>query len=380
MKLQGNSTTAATSRIKLQDKCTTPSTSTINLSTSADHSIGDFISQNEMGGFSNVLVTLDKSGNIIQCQPLSCEDGHLTSSEIVKVQKKNSTEQSSPDYLQDLTQSVRVDLTNLEPIGKELSSTEYIDDATQGIESTSNQDKNSPSICVDPNQLEEKSKENIKQQYDAVIDRNESTENTRVTSLENEKNHVAPCEEGTLKTTCNEEKVVKGVVHEEDNIQHKKIESNFQRTLDKLRQKLNARSKKENPNKGISVDKEQRKNDHLFGEDYKRLDEDVSELETTDQEIIGEYKFSADDEYEFTQDEEKDIDHEEVVETTISNNKDILKKRHEDNLFDLFLNRNGFEDTKTNEEKDTTSNGKREEENCGFSVQHVPIRTDPKNS
>ena len=187
------------------------------------------------------------------------------------------------------------------------------------------------------------------------------------------KNHVPPCEEGTLKTTCNEEKVVKGVVQEEDNVQHKKIESNFQRTLDKLRQKLNSRSKKENSNKGILVDKEQRKNDHLFGEDYKRLDEDVSELETTDQEIIGEYKFSADDEYEFTQDEEKQIDHEEVVETTISNNKDILKKRHQDNLFDLFLNRKGFEGTKTNEEKDTSPNGKREEENCGFSVQHVPI-------
>ena len=57
-------------------------------------SIGSFISQNEMGGFNNVLVSLDNSGNIIQWQPLSCEHGHLTSSEIVSVQKKNWTEQN----------------------------------------------------------------------------------------------------------------------------------------------------------------------------------------------------------------------------------------------------------------------------------------------
>ena len=74
-------------------KPTRPFTSTMKLPRSGDHSTGSFISQNEMGGFSNVLVTLDKSENIIQCQPLSCEYGHLTSSQIVTVQKNNSTEQ-----------------------------------------------------------------------------------------------------------------------------------------------------------------------------------------------------------------------------------------------------------------------------------------------
>ena len=61
-------------------------------------------------------------------------------------------------------------------------------------------------------------------------------------------------------------------------------------------------------------------------------------METNDQEIIGDYKFSADDEYENTQDEEKKLNVEEVIETTRSNKKNSLKKSHQDNLFDLFLN------------------------------------------
>ena len=56
-----------------------------------------------------------------------------------------------------------------------------------------------------------------------------------------------------------------------------KLKINFQTTLEKLRQKLNARSKKENRNQGFVVDKEERKKDQLFGEEYKRLDENVSE-------------------------------------------------------------------------------------------------------
>ena len=123
IKLQDKRTTASTSTIKLQNKPTTASTSTLKLPTSADHSIGSFISQNEMGGFSNVLVTLDKSGNIIQCQPLSCEDGHLTSSQIVTVQKKNSAEQNvvaAPSNEVKCTTSVGENLKNSDNIGKEL--------------------------------------------------------------------------------------------------------------------------------------------------------------------------------------------------------------------------------------------------------------------
>ena len=389
MKLQGNSTTGSTSRIKLQDKCTTPSTSTINLPTSADHSIGDFISQNEMGGFSNVLVTLDKPGNIIQCQPLSCEDGHLTSSEIVKVQKKNSTEQTP----------VGRD-SNLEGVGKELSSPDYVHDMSGKIQSTSNEDKNGPSVLVDSNRLEENREEHSSNNYDDhyhVMAKNESTENTIITSSENEEHAISPsssdvtieggkkntnftngCENVPLKTAFNEDKMVKAVVHEHDDVSRNV--TNFQTTLDKLRQKLNARSKKENSNQEVVVDKEQTKNE-LFGKEYKVLDEDVSELETTDQEIIGDYKFSADDEYEITQDEEKEIDHEEVVETTRSTNKEkIGKRRHQDNLFEIFANETTCDGEMKNEEKDRSQNGNGEKENLGISVQDVAITKDKNNS
>ena len=430
MKLQGNSTTGPTSRIKLQDKSTTPSTSTINLPTSADHSIGDFISQNEMGGFSNVLVTLDKSGNIIQCQPLSCEDGHLTSSEIVKVQKKNSTEQtpvggysnddkltqsvvgevinlegvgkelSSPDYTDDMTQSVGADLTNFEAIGKELTSPDYVHDVSCKIESTSNEDKNAPSVLVDSNRLEENREEHSSKDYDDhyhVMDTNQSTENTIITSPENEEHRISPsssdvtiqggkkntnftngCENVTLKTTLNEDKMVKAVVRENDDVSRNV--TNFQTTLDKLREKLNARSKKENSNQEVVVDKEQTKNE-LFGKEYKVLDEDVSELETTDHEIIGDYKFRADDEYEITQDEDKEIDHEEVVETTRSTNKEnIGKRRHQDNLFEIFANETSSDRTMKNEEKDRSENGKGQTQNLGILVQDVAITKDKNNS
>ena len=387
MKLQGNSTTGSTSRIKLQDKSTTPSTSTINLPTSADHSIGDFISQNEMGGFSNVLVTLDKSGNIIQCQPLSCEDGHLTSSEIVKVQKKNSTEQTT----------VGRD-SNLEGVGKELSSPDYVHDVSGKIQSTSNEDKNGPSVLVDSNRLEENREEHSYNDYDDhyhVMAKNESTENTIITSPENEEHRISPsssdvtieggkkntnftngCENVPLKTEFNEDKMVKAVVREHDDVSRNV--TNFQTTLDKLRQKINARSKKENSNQEVVVDKVQTKNE-LFGKEYKVLDEDVSELETTDHEIIGDYKFSADDEYEITQDEEKEIDHEEVVETTRSTNKEnIGKRRHQDNLFEIFGNETTCDGEMKNEEKDENENG--EKENLGISIQDVAITKDKNNS
>ena len=147
-------------------------------------------------------------------------------SEIVKVEKKNSTEQSpvggnSND--EKCTHSVAADFTNL--------------DVTHRIQSTSNEDKTPDSICVDSNQLEKKNKENSSPEYDEhdhVIDRNGSTENMIVTSPENEENDVPPCEHVTLKSTSNEEKMVKPVVHEENdvsmnvrNVQQNKIENQF---------------------------------------------------------------------------------------------------------------------------------------------------------
>ena len=397
IKLQEKPTTASTSGIKLQDKPTTASITALKLPTSADHSIGSFISQNEMGGFSNVLVTLDKSGNIIQCQPLSCKDGHLTSSQIVTVQKNNSTEENvvgAPSNEVKSTTSVGGNFKTLDEIGKELSYPDYVPEVTDTIQSTSNEDKTARSVLVDSNRLEDNTKEKGSREYDDhdhAIDRNSSTPNTIITSPENEEHHIPPCssdvrievgkkntnftngsEDVTLKSTSNEEKMVKAVVPEDDdvsinvrNVQKNKMEINFQKTLDKLWQKLNARSKKENSNQEMVLDKEQTKSE-LCGKEYKVFHEDFSELETTDHEIIGDYKFSADDEYENTQDEEKEIDHEEVVETTISNEKNILKKRHQDNLFELFLNVKGCEGTMTNEEDVRSQNGKGEKKDFGL--------------
>ena len=257
------------------------------------------------------------------------------------------------------------------------------------------------------NWLEQNRKEESSREYDDhdnIIHRNQCTENTIRTSPENEEHDIPPsssnvtiqrgkkitnctngCEDVGLKSTSKEENMVKAVVPVDKdvsinvrNVQQNKIETNFQKTLEKLRQKLNARSKKENSNEEMVVDTEQRKNE-LFGKEYKVLDEYASELETTDHEIIGDYKFSADDEYENTQGEETEIDHEEVIETTRSNNNNIPKKSHHDNLFDLFLNVKGSEETMINEEKDTSENGKGETDNFGVSVDHVPIRNNSKD-
>ena len=57
----------------------------------------------------------------------------------------------------------------------------------------------------------------------------------------------------------------------------------------------------------------------------KLTDEDVSDLETTDQEIMGDYKFSADDEYENTQDEENENEKKEP-------NVEKCQKEHENEI------------------------------------------------
>ena len=116
---------------------------------------------------------------------------------------------------------------------------------------------------MDSNQLEDNTKEKGSREYDDhdhVIDRNSSTPNTIITSPENEEHHIPPCssdvtievrkkntnftngsEDVALKTTSNEEKMVKGVVPEDDdvsinvrNVQKNEMEINFQKTIDKL--------------------------------------------------------------------------------------------------------------------------------------------------
>ena len=128
----------------------------MKLPTSADHAIGNLISQNQIGGLSNVLVTLDKSGNIIHCQPLSCEDGHLTSTEIVMVQKNGASRPS-------------LGVTH------------------------SNEEKSPPSVSVNLNNLQENNKEGTSTEFfQEMIDITESNEVTVMTTHENEENDVPP--------------------------------------------------------------------------------------------------------------------------------------------------------------------------------------------
>ena len=61
----------------------------MHLPTTADSSVANFIIENQSGDISNVLLTLDASGQIISCQALSCENGHLTSSPVVNLSNRS---------------------------------------------------------------------------------------------------------------------------------------------------------------------------------------------------------------------------------------------------------------------------------------------------